>query len=182
MSISAILSSAYNQPQIGSGTSPYQQSIQQLGKDLQSGDLSAAQSDFASLQAAFARPSTTAGPSATTTTSTASPIANAFNQISSDLQSGNLSAAQKDFSTVQQDLQSRGRALPYRSHYLGGGGDTGAQNSLLQGLNQISQSLSSTSLTSAQQAYASLQQELQQFDLSGGATAQLSNLALSLAA
>ncbi|MGA2354072.1 MAG: hypothetical protein ABSG02_06220 [Terriglobales bacterium] len=182
MSISAILSSAYNQPQIGTSTSPYQQSIQQLGKDLQSGNLSAAQSDFASLQAAFAQPSTTTGPSATTTASTASPIAQAFNQLGGDLQSGNLSAAQKDFSTVQQDLQSRGRALPFHGYRISVGPDTGVQNTLLQSLNQIGQSLSSTSLSSAQQAYASLQQELQDFSLGGGATEALNNLPLSLAA
>ena len=184
MSISAILSSAYNQPQIGSSTSPYQQSIQQLGKDLQSGNLSAAQSDFASLQAAFAQPSTTTGPSTPTPTGpTASPVAQAFNQLSSDLQSGNLSAAQKDFSTVQQDLQSRGRTPIFHvPHYLGGGSNSGSQNSLLQDLNSIGQSLSSTSLAGAQQAYASLQQALQEFSLGGGATEALNNLPLSLAA
>ncbi|MFY9904701.1 MAG: hypothetical protein WBX02_14650 [Terriglobales bacterium] len=183
MSVSAILSSAYNQPQIGSSNNPYQQSISQLGKDLQSGNLSAAQSEFASLQAAFSQPSTTTGASTTPATqSTASPIAQAFNQLSSDLQSGNLSAAQKDFSTVQQDLQSRGRALPFNSHYLGGGSNSGSQNSLVQDLNQIGQSLSSTSLAGAQQAYASMQQELQAFELGGGATETLNNLPLSLAA
>jgi len=184
MSVSAILSSAYNQPQIGSSNSPYQQSISQLGKDLQSGNLSAAQSDFASLQAAFSQPSTTTGASTTPATqSTASPIAQAFNQLSSDLQSGNLSAAQKDFSTVQQDLQSRGRALPFNSHYMGGGAsNSGSQNSLVQDLSQIGQSLSSTSLAGAQQAYASLQQQLQEFELGGGATEALNNLPLSWAA
>jgi hypothetical protein len=183
MSVSAILSSAYNQPQIGSGNNPYQQSISQLGKDLQSGNLSAAQSDFASLQAEFSQSSTTTGSSNNPVTgSTASPIAQTFNQLDSDLQSGNLSAAQKDFSTVQQDLQNRGRAIPFNSHYLGGGSNTGAQNTLLQSLNQTGQSLSSTSLAGAQQAYASLQQELQEFELGGGATEALSNLPLSLAA
>ncbi len=183
MSVSAILSSAFNQPQIGSSNNPYQQSISQLGKDLQSGNLSAAQSDFASLQAAFSQPSTTTGASTTPAPqSTASPIAQAFNQLSSDLQSGNLSAAQKDFSTVQQDLQSRGRPLPFNSHYIGGGSNSGSQNSLVQDLNQIGQSLSSTSQTGAQQAYASLQQELQDFSLGGGATEALNNLPLSLAA
>jgi hypothetical protein len=183
MSVSAILSSAYNQPQIGSSNNPYQQSTSQLGKDLQSGNLSAAQSDFASLQAAFSQPSTTMGASTTPATqSTASPIAQAFNQLSSDLQSGNLSAAQKDFSTVQQDLQSRGRPMPIISRYLGGASNSGSQTSLLQDLNQIGQSLSSTSQTGAQQAYASLQQELQDFSLGGGATEALNNLPLSLAA
>jgi hypothetical protein len=110
MSVSAILSSAFNQPQIGSSNRPYQPSIRQLGKDLQSGNLSAAQSDFASLQAAFSRSSATTGATTNPATgSTASPIAQSFNRLSSDLPPGNVSAAQKDLSTVQQDLQSRGR-------------------------------------------------------------------------
>lgn len=180
MSVSAILSSAFNQPQVSSNK---QQSISQLGKDLQSGNLSAAQSDFASLQAAFSQSSTTTGGSTNPATgSTSSPIAQAFNQLSSDLQSGNLSAAQKDFSTVQQDLRSRGRIPANAPHYLEGANNSGAQNTLLQSLNQLGQSLSSTSLAGAQQAYASLQQELQGFELGGGATEALNNLPLSLAA
>lgn len=88
----------------------------------------------------------------------------------------------KEFSTVQQDLQSRGRALPFNSRYLGGGGNSGSQSSLVQDLSQIGQSLSSTSLAGAQPAYASLQQQLQEFELGGGATEVLNNLPLSLAA
>jgi hypothetical protein len=56
------------------------------------------------------------------------------------------------------------------------------QNSLVQDLNQIGQSLSSTSLAGAQPAYASLQQQRQEFELGGGATEALNNLPLSLAA
>jgi len=67
-------------------------------------------------------------------------------------------------------------------HYLGGGSNAGSQNSLVQDLNQIGQSLSSTSLAGAQQAYASVQQELQEFSLGGGAAEALNNLPLSLAA
>jgi hypothetical protein len=90
MSVSAILSSAFDQPQIGSGNNPCQQSIRQLGKDLQSGNLSATQSDFASPQAAFSQPSTTTEARHNSATqSTASPISQAFTQLSSDLPSGN---------------------------------------------------------------------------------------------
>src|ERR1700686_4278771 len=54
MSISGILSSGFLQKQLVAPSTPYQQSIEQLSKDLQSGNLAAAQSDFSTLQKAFA--------------------------------------------------------------------------------------------------------------------------------
>jgi len=158
--------------------------MQQLGQALQSGNLSAAQSDFATLQAAFSQPATTAG--STSTGSTSNPVAQAFNQLSSDLQSGNLAAAQKDFSTVQQDLQNNLSSNHFHHHRhlssAGGSGDSSNQNPLLQDLNQIGQSLTSSNLAGAQQAYATLQQQLQQFALGSADSSQLSNMPLSLVA
>jgi len=174
MSISAIPSGAFSPYQLGAPTSVQQQDLQQLGQDLQSGNLSSAQSDFATLQQAFSQPSTTSGTAvATTSTATSSPITQAFNQLASDLQSGNLTAAQKDYSTLQQDLQSQGgtgRHL-HNHHRIHSGGleDSNSQNSLLQDLNQLGQSLTSSNLTGAQQAYSTLQQELQQSAFGGGA-------------
>jgi len=170
MSVSGILSSSFLQNQIGSVSSPYQQDMQKLSQDLQSGNVSAAQSDFATLQKAFQQSAPT---SASSSTTTAIPVAQSFNQLASDLQSGNLSAAQKDLSTVQ-DLQSQAKLtnshFHHRDHFGGGGGssDSSSQNSLLQDLNQVGQSLTSSNLAGAQQAYATLQQELQQFALGGG--------------
>src|ERR1700729_3224931 len=74
--------------------------VQRLGQELQSGSLSAAQSDFASLKSLGAQ-------SSTTTSQNNSPIAQAFNQLAKDLQSGNLSAAQQDFKTIQQDFENQ---------------------------------------------------------------------------
>ncbi len=168
MSISGILSNNYNQYQLGAASNPYQQ-IQRLSQALQSGNLSAAQSDIATLQAAFSQPATT---TSATTASTSNPIAQAFNQLGTDLQSGNLSAAQKDFSTVQQDLQSEGGPstshFHHHHHFSGGSGNSTDQNPLLLDLNQVGQSLTSSNLAGAQQAYATLQQEMQQFALGGG--------------
>jgi len=179
MSISAILNSSSNQFQIGAASNPYQQEIQQLGQALQSGNMSAAKSDFATLQAAFSQPATTAG-------STSNPVAQAFNQLSTDLQSGSLSAAQKDFSTLQQDLQNNLSTDHFHHHHHlssgSGSGDSSNQNSLLQDLNQIGQSLTSSNLAGAQQAYATLQQQLQQFALGSAGPSQLSNMPLSLVA
>ncbi|MGB8010107.1 MAG: hypothetical protein WCF68_00720 [Terriglobales bacterium] len=174
MSISGIQSSTSNPYQLGAASNPLTQQLQQLGQALQSGNLSAAQSDFASLQAAFSQPASTSGSATTSTSSTtASPVNQAFSQLASDLQSGNLSAAQKDFSTVQQDLKSQGTVSGSHFHHHhpveGGGDSSSSQSSLLQDLSQIGQSLTSSNLAGAQQAYGSLQQELQQFALGGGA-------------
>jgi|SRR5208337_1618721 len=185
MSISAILNSSYNQNQFSPVCSPYKQDMQQLSQDLQSGNLSAAQSDFAALQAAFSQPAATSASTSTASTSssssTSNPITQAFNQLASDLKSGNLSAAQKDFSTVQQDLQNQGTpsASHFHHHHIStGSGDSSTQNSLLQDLNQVGQNLTSSNLSGAQAAYATLQQELQQFALGGGSLSSSQTSAL----
>lgn len=184
MSISAILNSSSNQYQIGAANNPYQRQMQQLGQALQSGNLSAAQSDFATLQASFSQPATTTG--SASASSSSNPVAQAFNQLGTDLQSDNISAAQKDFSTAQQDLQNNLSSDHFHQHHHlssgGGSGDSSSQNSLLQDLNQIGQSLTSSNLAGAQQAYATLQQQLQQFALGSAGSSQLSNMPLSLVA
>jgi hypothetical protein len=137
MSISGILSSGFLQRQLGTHSTPYQQSIAQLSKDLQSGNLSAAQTDFATLQKAFSpSPISTAAASAASTSNT---VAQAFNQLATDLQSGNLSAAQKDFSALQQDLENLGgpgsinRFHHYHPLNIGNGDFTNStQSSVLQ--------------------------------------------------
>ncbi len=185
MSVSSLLSSSFNQNQLNSVSATYQKQIQQLSQDLTSGNLSAAQSDFATLRAAFSQSPTYIAATSSPFSSAApnvSPAAQAFQQLSSDLQAGNLSAAQADVSSIQQDLQSatgaqRGGHSHHHHHSGGtsGGGDSSSQNSLLQSLNQdlnqVGQSLSSGNLSSAQQAYATLQQQLQTFALGGGAVA-----------
>ncbi len=185
MSISSLLSSSFNQSQLSGVSTTYQKQIQQLSQDLTSGNLSAAQSDFATLRAAFSQSPTSIAATSSPFSSTApiaSPAAQAFKQLSSDLQFGDLSAAQADVSTIQQDLQgATGTQEARHSHHLhhlggtSGGGDSSSQTSLLQSLNQdlnqVGQSLSSGNLSSAQQAYATLQQQLQPFALGGGAVA-----------
>jgi hypothetical protein len=151
MSISGILSSGFLQRQFGAPSTPYQQSIEQLSKDLQSGNLLAAQSDFDNLQKAFAQPATRTA--AVSTASISNVVAQAFNQLATDLKSGNLSAAQKDFSILEQDLEN-----------LGGPGSTGSfqHHSLrakigdLTNPNSLLQNLISGNLFAAQQAYAML--------------------------
>lgn len=176
MSISAIQNTFSNPFQLSAANNSYQQQIQQLSQALQSGNLSAAQSDFASLKQAFSQPASTLGktPPSASATSTA-PTHQALDQLGSDLQSGNLSAAQKDVANVQQNLTTAGTIAynTFHSFSSAGSGNSSGQ-AVLQDLNQIGQSLSSNNLAGAQQAYATLQQQLTQFALSGSALANLS--------
>jgi outer membrane protein assembly factor BamD (BamD/ComL family) len=131
------------------------QQFQQLGQDLQSGNLSAAQSDFTTLQQS--------GPqiSASSSNQNTSPIAEDFKQLSSDLQSGNISAAQQDYAKIQQDFQSEAAGKHAHHHHQGGG--SGGGSAISQLLQELGQDLQSGNLTSAQQAYGTLQQDFQQF-------------------
>ena len=155
----------------------FQQEFQQLGKDLQSGNLAQAQADFVTLQQSspLAAQSTTAS-SATSGAAGGSPIAQAFNQLSQDLKSGNLSAAQQDFSTIQQDFQNsqtQGQGGAGHHHHHIHAEAQGAQSSspLAQLFAQLGQALQTGNLSSAQQAYSTLQQDFQQFATSGGLSA-----------
>jgi hypothetical protein len=137
------------------GTNPFQQ----LGQDLQSGNLSAAQSDFATL----VQNSPLAQPSSTTTTS----LSQAFTNLGQDLKSGNINAAQKDYSTIQQDLQQSSnqyRASHHHHHRIDfASSSSGAQNPIAQELGAVGQALQTGNLANAQQAYSTLQSSLQQF-------------------
>src|SRR5580658_8844760 len=143
-----------------------QQEIQQLGKDLSAGNLSAAQADFATLQKN--------DPQASTATSSTSnnPIAQAFQQLAQDLQSGNLSAAQQDFSTIQQDIQSQGGG--HHHHGQGGSSSAASQNPVAELFSELGQALQSGNLSAAQQAYTTLQQDFQQSVSSGGSVSNTS--------
>lgn len=133
MAVAGIFSSIVGNNQVSSSLASYGRSqMQQLGQDLATGNLSAAQSDFATLQQAFAQSAATSPSS----TSNSSPVTQAFQQLATDLKSGNLSAAQKDYTTLQQDLQNA-RHLHGHHHVKGGGGPD--ENPLFQDLNPSSQ-------------------------------------------
>lgn len=155
MSVAGIFSSIIGSNQVGAPSYGRSQ-MQQLGQDLLSGDLSAAQSDLATLQQAFAQSA------ATSSSSKSNPVTRAFQQLASDLKSGNLSASKKGYSTIQQDLQ---RSRHLHNHHQLRIDIESDENPLLQDLNQLGQDLSAANLnsgaqTAAQQAYASLEQAL----------------------
>jgi outer membrane protein assembly factor BamD (BamD/ComL family) len=88
--------------------SPMAQAFNQLAQDLQSENLSAAQSDFSTIQQDFQNQASQTHhhhhhPSSG---SQESQVSQLFSQLGQDLQSGNLSNAQTDFSSLQQLLQS----------------------------------------------------------------------------
>jgi hypothetical protein len=113
----------------GNNSTKFQQEFQQLGQELQSGNMTAAQSEFATLQQ---------GVTQTSGATQSSSIAQAFSKLSQDLQGGNVTAAQSDYSALQQDMQTAS-AHGHHRHQHGGSGVNSA---------------------SAQQVYSSLQQNL----------------------
>jgi len=142
----------------------FQQEFQQLGTDLSSGNISAAQSDFVTLendlsQTGSTSTSTTSASSASASGSS-SPIAQAFNQLAQDLQSGNLSAAQNDYSTIQQDFQSMA-SQGHHHHHKSSGSQDSQESQAAQLFAQLGQDLQSGNLSNAQSDFSSLQQLLQ---------------------
>lgn len=164
MSVTGLSSSSfYSGQSVQNQIQQFQQQFSQLGQDLQSGNLSAAQSDFATLQANQPQ-----GSSSTSSSQSNSPIAQAFNQLSTDLQSGNLSAAQQDYSTIQSDFQNQSAQGHHHHHHGGGSGSSGSGSSsesseISQLFSQLGSALQSGNLSNAQQAYSTLQQDLQQY-------------------
>ncbi len=136
--------------------------FQQLGQDLQSGDLTKAQSDFTTLSQNLSG----ANQSDTSATNPASQV---FSQLGQDLQSGNLQVAQQGFTTLQQDLQQNAAQVGghrHRHHHQAGGSENPSSgqgtNSIVQAFSQLAQTLLAGNLQGAQQAFSTLQTDLQQ--------------------
>jgi len=147
------------------GSSPIAQFLaefRQLGQDLQSGNLSAAQQDFVTLSSDVqspAAPSSTAQPAAastgTGTQSIESTLESDFQTLGQDLQSGNLSGAQQAYSQIQQAVQGSGdgfgQGLHGHHHDHGGGGESQIA-SILKSILGGSASTSSSSSSSSSSA------------------------------
>jgi hypothetical protein len=154
-----------------------QSEFQQLGQDLQAGNLSQAQQDYATLSQNF--PNAQTQPAQTQpaqTQNNSNPVAQAFNALAQDLQNANLAGAQQDFANIQQDFQQQqpqqDSAPVHHHHHFHGGGDDGGsqqQNEIGQAFNSLAQALQSNNLSGAQSAFATLQQDLQQFGFNGTA-------------
>jgi outer membrane protein assembly factor BamD (BamD/ComL family) len=156
-SILSILSGSQTQQR------PFQQTrseFQQLGQDLQTGNLAQAQQDFAKLSQDL--------PAANQ--NSANPVAQAITQLGKDLQSGNLQAAQQDFATIREDSLQQLNVSPVQIHLLHHHHVESQQdfssaqqtNSIAQDFSKLAQSLQAGNLQSAQQAFSTLQTDLQE--------------------
>ena len=158
MSVTAVGNSLLQSPLTQAVQNRFQQiqtQFQQLGQDLQAGNLTQARQDFATLSQNFAN-----GPQSAATPSGG--IAQALKTLGQDLQSGNLTAAQSDYAALQQ---SGPQATPHAHHHHHLIGDSDRQHQELTMLRQefgtLGQALQSGNLSSAQQAYTTLQAALQ---------------------
>src|ERR1700749_4283195 len=106
--LGSVLQSALTATNAPSKFKQFQQEFQQLGKDLQAGNLAQAQTDLVTLTqnspflsgVTGAGTSSAAASSGTSASASNNPIAQAFQQLAQDLQAGNVTAAQSDFSTI----------------------------------------------------------------------------------
>ena len=176
MSVAGILSSAVfsiGSQLLQSRKQQISQEFQQLGTDLKSGNLTAAQADFAALQKLQ--------PSGSSSTSSSNPITQDFNQLAADLKAGNTTAAQQDFTKLQQDYQSQGTQTHHHHHHHGGGSNnSGGGSEISQLFSQLGSALQSGNLSTAQQAYATMLQQFQQFGAAGVAASQTGTGTLSV--
>ena len=150
-----------------------QTEFQQIGQDLQSGNLTQARSDFNALSQNL--------PSSLTQGNSA--LSQAFSSLGTALQSGDAAAAQKAYSTLQTDLQQVGQGQHHHHHH-GGGGSQNSNSSTGSTLSQLFSTLGSAltagNLSAAQTAYSTLTQAFKSSGWNSGATSQSPVGALSL--
>lgn len=138
-----------------------QSEFQQLGQDLQAGNLTQAQSDFSTLSKNVSGPQQSSGA-----------LSQAFSALGSALQSGGLAVAQKAYTALQQGVQQAGHGQHHHHHAEGSSQSTNASNegSLSQLLSNLGTALQSGNLSAAQTAYSSLEQGLTQLDAGSDAS------------
>jgi len=155
VSLSSVLSQGLQNWQ--TKTQKVQSEFQQLGQDLQAGNLTQAQSDFSALSQNL--------PSSVQSNSS---ISQAFTALGSALQSGNVTAAQQAYTTVQQDVQQAAQSSGHHHHHhhYGQGSpsttQSSTQSSIAQEFGSLGAALQAGNLSAAQTAYSTLQQEFQQ--------------------
>jgi outer membrane protein assembly factor BamD (BamD/ComL family) len=177
MSVSGISASSFfaglNSATVQNKFQQIQKGFQQLGQDLQSGNLSQAQNDFSALQQLRPSQQQDAAAATPSPTQSSSPVSQTFAQLAQDLKTGNLSAAQSDFATLQQDLKQGGTVTGHRHHHMHS--ENSQSNAQQTGpatlFGDLSQELQTGNLTTAQQTYSALQQDFLQFTGGNGSSA-----------
>lgn len=149
----------YENQSIQNQRQQFQQEFQPLGPDLQSGKLSAAQSDFATLRQI--------GANTTSTSSSAgsNPLAQASTSWGRICGREICRPRSQDFANIQQDLQSQ--VSQGHGHHHHHGGSDEQSNSISQPFQQLGQSLQSGNVSSAQRIYNTIVQDLAQFGVNG---------------
>jgi len=158
MSISGI-SSNYNQYQDPlSQLQSVRQDFSYLTTSLASGNLSAAQSAYTTLIQDLG---TTATQNSQQTQAT-SQLSSDLTTLGTALNSNNLSAAQQAYATLMQDLQTgqQTQKTHHRHHHHQSGGTQNTTPAFGSDLAAVGSALQSGNLTGAQQAYATLMQDL----------------------
>jgi ribosomal protein S20 len=89
-----------------SSTNQVQQSFKQLANSLQAGDLASAQEAFTTLQTLLQNQAASQSASTQPASTQNSPVQHDFAALAQALSSGDLSAAQSDFSKLQSDLKT----------------------------------------------------------------------------
>jgi hypothetical protein len=122
MSVSGISSSNlfnYSNQNIQNNQQQFQQEFHQLGQDLQSGNVSAAQKDYTNLKQDFQNPShTRAHHHHRSHSADGSELSQPFDQLGQALQSGNVSSGQTAYSSMVQDLPQLALATNWLLHRL----------------------------------------------------------------
>src|SRR5580704_12336506 len=112
--------------------------------------------------------------SSTSPSASSNPIAQAFNQLTRDLQAGNIAGAQQDFGNLKQDLQKAGQGHDNLRHHVHGFNEGSGQT-----LTQWGQAPPSANASAAQTAYNSLFQQVQQIGSGDSLTPALQAASLS---
>src|ERR1017187_2961465 len=117
--------------------------------DLQSGNVSGAQSIFSALQQKML------AQSSGSTTATRSALSSQLAQLGQDLKSSNLTAAQSDFATIRSNVSNDLRSRLH--HQSGASSQDGSSATNASSLSSQAGSGSQSSMTAALQAYSAMQ-------------------------
>ncbi|HUI31927.1 MAG TPA: hypothetical protein VLX91_17085 [Candidatus Acidoferrales bacterium] len=161
MDISSIspTTSAYQLAQTNSNQNIIGQQFMQLEQALQSGDVSAAQSAYSTIQSSFQNSSSGLGALSGTSLSD-------FQAIGTALQSGDVSSAESALAALQQDAQaatgsSSGSGAVHHHHHHHKGQVNSSMAQQMSDLNSLGSALQSGSASSAQSAFSALLQDVQ---------------------
>ena len=143
----------------------FQQDLQTIGSDLQSSNLTGAQSAFANLQQLM--------PNSSASNQTQNAFATDMNTLSNALSgTGNLSDAQAAYGKLQQDMQSVQGHHHHHHHKASSTSQSSDQNTGATDFQTLAQALQSGNLSGAQTAFAQLQQDESTYNPSGQVTTQ----------